>query len=159
MCCTPSTPQTTKLLLRNKKLQRFDAFQISLQDFCPAHNKYQTAKLCTTAASLPGSSQQGRGLSLWLADQLPTEKRNPLAGTCSQRTAAAMVSREIWFSYCRQQFMHICRCDTFASHDLWEGNSIALKVCQWYHLALIFSTSKCSTSVNEGSLEIRAKTP
>lgn len=58
---------------------------------------------------------------------------------------------------CQQQFMHICRCDTFASHDLWEGKSVGWKVCQWYHLALTFSTSKCSTNINKVSSKIRAE--
>lgn len=32
--------------------------------------------------------------------------------------------------YCQHQFVHICRCNKFASDDFWEGKSIALKVCQ-----------------------------
>lgn len=90
----PTLPISITVLLRKKKLEiRCPAleeplgdFQTSLGNFYPAH-KYQTEELCSTAASLPDSSQQG-----W---QLPAGKRNPLPGTSSQLAAAAAVLREI----------------------------------------------------------------
>lgn len=137
--------------------------QMSLGDFCLADKTYQAVTLCPTAASLPGSSQQGWGPVLLLADpcsanQLLAEKRDPPSPRHLQPLYSCCNSFEGNLAlYCQQQFMHICRCDTFAPHDLWEGKIIAWKVCQWYHLALTFPTSKCSTNINEVSLKTRAE--
>lgn len=95
--------QTTTLIGKYETLETWSqttSHGVTFRDFYPADKKYQT-KLCSTAVSLPGSSQQGLGLSVQvvepcLAGQLSANKRNPLLGICSLHTAATRVSREIW---------------------------------------------------------------
>lgn len=124
------------VLLRKKKLRIWCStleeplgdFQMSVENFYPAH-EYQTVELCSTAASLPDSSRQGwqSPASCW-KEESSSRHLQPAYSCCS--TFQGNLSL-----YCQHHFVHNCRCDKFASDDLWEGKSAALKVCQWYHLA------------------------